>query len=512
MLKIQSEQERRYELFKKANNAKKLSQYLTSPQVMNGELPKIPRLVVIIDEYQNFLESENSNDAILCNKCATLLTKLLGQIRATGISIILISQGVYVERNALNLIDNRYLFRSDPSVLQYAFPNFSGEEMAVDLKKEKHGLVYRTENGGNSKQLFKAAYGGETGKEKQVKFVSKINAKWGNISRELIISGSTDPLPIYNSIAPFVKFDAMERDKKTYYIPIYFGQSALSNELSLFNFADSDFCSYTILGSVGQSRGVETSIGLSFLYALKEFDYEIDKSNLIYLNLNNTQDSRRNPSPFFLYQDQLEDVMTYVTYPDVDEIANQINDLYNDYQSRKVGSSDTLAAPRLIIINSLSFIENVMKDLEKKQDSSMSFDSSSDDILDSSSDDLDSLGDFGNSSVSYDEYDSLSLIDKIKELYLEGYAYDIYVVIHEKRGFSLKESYDFVKMNRVICLDKDEIPYCQVNDSGDTVEIDDLPETYAVLFPDVIKVRPYDFDGSDEEQQFIDKIVEVLKK
>ena len=42
-----------------------------------------------------------------------------------------------------------------------------------------------------------------------------------------------------------------------------------------------------------------------------------------------------------------------------------------------------------------------------------------------------------------------------------------------------------------------------------TEEID-LPDNFAVLFPVVSKVRPYDFDESEKEKEYIRKYVEAL--
>ena len=507
--KIKNEKMRRNYWFTKAG-VNKLSDYQSHPKVLSKQFPSFKRLIVIIDEYQNFLSSAgSSNDSILCNKCADALRFLLADIRNSGISIVLASQEVALSRESRDLIGNRYIFNASPNVLQFALQesSTSGEEMSRELSKEV-GLAYKTTDGGFKKQLFKSAFSGSTGGPEQRMFVKEINEKWGNQQRELIISGDTSPLPIYMSKAPFVRFEKMEQDDD-YNIPVCFGESALSGDLSTFNFVDGDFCSYVILGLIKKARKVEASIGLSFLYDLKQFDYEIEKGCLTYLDLSNTKDARRNPSPFAIYQDDLESVMNYALEPE--EIEAAVNDLYNDFLKRKENSRKSRrgvredSTPRLLIVSSFYDIKSIMEEVSHSDNESVS------EGIVGSEDNLgiDSLGDWGTSPSSSYSGD-LSLEEKIKILYKDGHSYDIYVVLQEKRGSDFKENDDFVKFTKVICLDEEEIHNCLINESGDTVEIDDLPDSFAVLFPVVSKVRPYDFDESEKEKEFIRKYVEAL--
>ena len=496
--KIKAEKEYRHACFAKAG-ANKFNAYHALPDVINHKLPSFPRLVIIIDEYQNFLHSSNAGDAMLVNSCAETLLKLLKDIRSAGISLILSSQNIDIERAALNLIDNRFVFSSAASVLQTAFPDFVGDDMKTELEKEI-GLCYMTNKGGSNKRLFKAAYSGNTGQGQQIEMAKSIINKWGERKKVLVISGDTSPLYLYSSNAPFVKFEKMEQDED-YNIPVFVGQSALSNDLSSFNFTDADFCSYIILGEIKKTRKVEASIGLSFLYTLKQFDYDLDKTCLIYLDLNGTKEAIRNPSPFETYKDELADVMTYAVEPD--EVKSAINDLYEEYLARKERSkkrSRVIETPKLLIASSFSFINEYQEDDEE---ANSGLDGSEEDALAGLDDD------WGESSST--SSDGLTLEEKIKTLYADGFAYSIFVVIQERRASILNKDDEFAKMHMVICLDAEELDKCLLSEGGDSITIDDLPESYAVIYPAVSKIRPFDFDGSSQEKEFIKKYVKEIE-
>ena len=87
---------------------------------------------------------------------------------------------------------------------------------------------------------------------------------------------------------------------------------------------------------------------------------------------------------------------------------------------------------------------------------------------------------------------------------------NIFVVIQERRASSFNKYDRFVNMSKVICCDVNEIENCQINENGGTISISELPANYAILFPNVSKLRPYIFDKSKNEKEYINKLVEVL--
>ena len=503
--KIYKEKEYRNVCFKKVD-AQNITTYSQHPDVKSGKLPRFKRLIVIIDEYQNFLTSSNTSTSILCGKCAALLLSLLKEIRNVGISLILSSQKIDIERDSLEQINNRYIMSSSGSTLQTAFPDFIGDDMNVELSKEK-GLVYKTENGGHKKQLFKAAYGGKIGESRAEKIIASINEKWKAKPNYPAISGSEDPLMVYASNAPFATFTNIYSEEDID-IKVFFGQSALSDDLINISFTDSEACSFALIGSLKKTRPIEASIGLSFLYSLKCMEYEIDRDCVHYLELNNTDTARKFPSPFELYNDELSQFVTYSC--EVDEIANSINSLYEEYLQRKESGRQRRGAikvPRLLIINSYYFLEEISEDYSNQSSGGVSEDPIS---YDESSYDPDAMlaqmaaGDAPSSSG----YDSgLSLAEKVKILYQNGFSYKIYVVIQDTRTSNITKGDDFVDLKKSICCDEKEMENCS------DIPINNLPETYAVLlYPDISKVKPFIYDKTPETKKFINDFVKELNK
>ena len=497
LTRIAEEKEYRNECFKKVNAANLIS-YQNHPDVKSGKYPSFRRTIVIIDEYQNFLQSNDTASQILCNKCSGILLELLSQIRNVGISLVLASQSISIERSALDQINNRYIFSSSANVIQMAFPDHSGDAMNVELNKEK-GLVYKSSNGGINKQLFKAAWSGKTNEKEQKNIANLINEKWNNYSKTLLVSGSEETLPIYKSRAPFVLNEDVEL-REDGLIKNVFGQSALSDSLVSFDFYDSDFCNYLIIGELKKVRNIEASIGLSFLYYLKKYDFNLKEKNLSYVDLNNTNDAKRNKSPFEIYKDEFIDLMNYSF--DTDDIINSINNIYAEYENRKEASKHrnrTIYSPKLMIINSFSLLNDLSSEINNSSAESNNF-GMNDDF------DLEALANDGMGSPS----SNLSLIDKVKEVYSKGFSYSIYIVIQDRRIDNIK-SYDSYNspfdLSKVICCDKNELEKCVPS-----ITITDLPQNYVVFYPNVSKIRPFEFDKSNEEKVFIEKVVEVLTR
>ena len=492
--KIYLEKEYRNKCFGKVN-AQNLISYQKHPDVISGKLPSFKRTVVIIDEYQNFLPSTNTSTMILCNKCAGKLLSLLKEIRNVGISLILSSQGIDIERDALEQINNRYIMRSSASTLQTAFPNFSGDTMNIELNKEK-GLVYKTQNGGDSKQLFKAAYCGKLDEEKAQKIIAEINKKYPSANNDIIISGNPDTLSVVEANAPFVKNTSIDVDEKNS-IFACFGQSALSNQNISLVFNDEDFCNYILIGDLKKTRSIEASIGLSFLYCLKQFNYEISKECLFYLDLNYSSDALRNPSPFDTYKDNFADLMTYSV--EVQDIIDSINRVYEIFKQRKELSrqrSRDIKTPILVLVNSYSCLGEI-KEETNGAGGSMSV-----------MDDLNSLSEMGFGDTGNDS--EISLIDKIKTIYENGHTYNIFMVIQDKRSAYLNKFDNFADYSRVICCDSRELENCLMSENGSSVIINDLPSNYVVMFPQVSKIRPFIFDG--KEKEMINKFCKEISK
>ena len=158
--KISALKEQRNRLFNRAG-ATDFKTYHMSKKVQSGELPRLKRTIVIIDEYQNMLEATGNGSAALAAKCSARLLALLKEIRNAGISIILSSQAICVGREAKDQIFNRIVFSGSENTINSAFETSRSGEMMTDLQQER-GLAYQSEDGGVHATLFKAAWAGKT--------------------------------------------------------------------------------------------------------------------------------------------------------------------------------------------------------------------------------------------------------------------------------------------------------------------------------------------------------------
>lgn len=491
--KLYNEKEQRNKLFIKAG-CSDIRGYMESIPVKTGKLPPLKRLIVIIDEYQNFIDSKDN--PILSNKCNDLLTKLLKEIRSSGISLVLCSQDISLDQECKNQILNKYMFKATPIALSAAFPGADTEDMAKQLQTDI-GLVYKTKDiNGEKNTLFKFAWTGETNKSHQRGIAEQINEKWAKYPYEKpIISGNQEPLLLQEGCADFIKFNKTEIEDEDVITTIV-GQSPLSNLPLGINFSTLEMSSYVILGNMKKARNIEASIGLSFLYALRCQDYDCSEKNLTYIDLSIATDALKYISAFEEYQDTLSDVMNYGSCSDVDKVRQLINDMYDEYQRRIEASKARqriLKTPKLLMINSFS----CLKDYESDEDSNAES-SSGDGLLD----DLNGLISDMNTKKDKDA----TLIDKVVTLYLHGYEQNIFVVLHDRQAKNFDESDRFVDFSRVVCCDSKEIERCLTSVDGSHASVFEIPETYGLLFPNVSKVRPYIFEFNKNMEEYLNKL------
>lgn len=495
--KIQREKERRNELFNRAGNLQNIYNYENSDAVKSGKFPHLKRLVVIIDEYQNFLNGGDIKSAILSQKCQDILTKLLKETRSAGISIILSSQEISIDSDGLNQINNRYIFQSDSRVINTCFSgmDINSDKMHNELSKEK-GLAYKTNDKVNL-TLFKAAYSGETNSETSNRIVSKIKEKYYKYKSNLIISRNEDLLPIYKSDAPFNTFNEI-LDKNNYSICI--GQSALSNDLVSFNLSNSEFTNHLIVGDIKKARNIEASIGLAYLNNLKCKNLNISSKSLYYFDLNNDSNATENPSIFETYKESFKQFMSYVNGEK--DIVSRVNEIYEEFKVRKEKSKSRQkeqSNPLMIILNSYFCLKDISIDNATNS-------TETDIDIDQELDSLDSNNSYNNSNR------KISLIDIIKEIYEEGYRYNIFTIIQDRNSNLFKHNQMF-DLSKVICLNKEEASNCYIDNQHTTANVNDLYKNYVILFSKDIfsKVRPFVYEPSNDLKEYIDSFIGGLK-
>jgi hypothetical protein len=383
--KIRKEKEKRNSLFVAAG-VKDIVEY-------NQKFPEkqIPRLFVVIDEYQVMLEGSGSMPA----KCEEILTALIKEIRSAGISVILSSQACSCGSQILSQINNRVVLKSN-GALEKMIPSLTkGEEQ---LAASPRGSAYFS-NGSNI-SLFRGAYIGDSAGKAD--FANKIRDKYANEKAEVVLSNDEKAYPFGTSHVEKDEIDTLRVD---------YGLSALDNEHLTLDFkAKQPFGNPLLVGPFGKAFDIENAIARNGL--LKE-----DGAN-INLGFFGNQDYG------FAIPNDLKPAKS------MSEIAKQVNDLYDVYQIRVKNRSQGLAEPddkiHILFLNSC--------------DASM---------LDGY--DKESAAALQNPDSPWDNKPTVSLRSKIEDLYRDSFKYRIFIFLHFDSPADLNDFFEYPAKPQLSC-------------------------------------------------------------
>ena len=228
--KISALKEQRNRLFNRAG-ATDFKTYHMSKKVQSGELPRLKRTIVIIDEYQNMLD-----------------TRYQGKKGHMGNVVILSSQAICVGREAKDQIFNRIVFSGSENTINSAFETSRSGEMMNDLQQER-GLAYQSEDGGVHATLFKAAWAGKTNGAEHQRIAKEICDKWANIPvPPMIISGNEAPLLVGEGNSDLCRCVLPEPGDTGYQLVL--GQSFLSDEPVGLELSSGTFSGYVLWRSL----------------------------------------------------------------------------------------------------------------------------------------------------------------------------------------------------------------------------------------------------------------------
>ncbi len=474
--------------------------YHLSNKVKNGELPKLKRTIVIIDEYQNMLEPTGSGNAFLASKCSSMLLALLKEIRNAGISMILSSQAICVGREAKDQIFNRVIFNCSETTINSAFETSHSSEMMNALQQER-GLAYMSEDGGVHTSLFKSAWAGKTNGTHHQATSKDICEKWSSISYEpMIISGNSKELYISsgNSILSNLKYKNLIEEKSSSYVSVI-GQSFLSDEPVSIEFSISDFSSYVIVGELNKTRNIETSIALSFLLELKRNGEKLENT-INYCEVNYTSEGRKHRSPLESMISKLNDIVIF-NKTEID-VANCISNLYDIYQTRRNALKNGVEidiTPHLLIINS---VHNILDfDFENQNDQK--------------DDGKAELSDFDKLLMETETKFSSNknvedCIRQLALLYERGFEQHIFVVLSEREPNYLREVLPrTIRYEKAVYTSKNAMSMAEWSNSRESVSVEELAPNCCIVLPNVSKVRPYNFQNSED---WFEKFVDIIRK
>ena len=85
-------------------------------------------------------------------------------------------------------------------------------------------------------------------------------------------------------------------------------------------------------------------------------------------------------------------------------------------------------------------------------------------------------------------------------------------MIHGRTISAINGEDQFVDTTRVICCDMEEASNCRFEEGVGSISLTGVPPTYAVLFPELSKVRTFAFKYDSQEKKFIDSYKEEMLK
>lgn len=472
--KISTLKEQRNRLFNQAG-ATDFKTYHMSRKVQSGELPRLKRTIVIIDEYQNMLEATGNGSAALAAKCAARLLALLKEIRNAGISIILSSQAICVGREAKDQIFNRIVFCGSENTINSAFETSRSGEMMNDLQQER-GLAYQSEDGGVHASLFKAAWAGKTNGPEHQRIAREICNKWAAVSvPPMIISGNEKPLPVGEGNSELSRCSMPEQQELAVY-RTDIGQSFLSDEPVGLELTSSAFSGYVMLGELPKLRELEASAALSFLQQIRTDGCALEGS-VIYCDLNYTSEGRKYRSPLEGMAPKLHgSVSCLKNEGDAAREITRLHELYHARRDALKAGEDIDLSPRLLIVSSARNILDFAPEQAAPQEGLSAFDRL---LMDTD----------GGAAPRARE-----LTEQLELLYTRGYEQHIFVILSEKEPQRLQELIPRgIRYERAVFCSREALAAADWSSSGEYVSVDTLAANCCVVLPNVSKVRPYQY-------------------
>ena len=452
--------------------------YHQSRKVQNGELPRLKRTIVIIDEYQNMLEPTGNGSAVLAAKCAGRLLGLLKEVRNAGISLVLSSQAICVGREAKDQIFNRIVFSGSENTINSAFETARSAEMMSELQRER-GLAYLSEDGGVHAALFKSAWAGKTNGEEHQATAAAICGKWAALpANPMIISGNPKELQIGTGCSALSRCEAAVPDEDMTVYEAVIGQSFLSDEPVAMEFTSGAFSSYVLIGDLPKVRNIEASAALGFLLELTR-DGCAPTDAVSYCDINYTSEGRKHRSPLEALAPALSGAVDYLK--NESDVADRITALHGLYHTRlealKKGE-DVDMTPRLLIISS---VHNVMEFAWEEASAPAEGLSALDQLL------MDTTPTGGGRQPE-------ELVRQLTLLYERGFEQHIFVIFSERESQRLRELIPRgIRYERGVYCSKDALAAADWSSGGEHISLDELAENCCVVLPNVSKVRPYTY-------------------
>ena len=360
----------RSRLFSKCG-VSELSAYNAHEKVLNNELPKLPVLFFIIDEYNVMLEGDGKRDRNVNRKIVTALTSMIKAVRACGVGILLSGQSVanslLGEEGALAQINTRISLYTNSvegytSLMGGSNVNSRDAKSDVGYLRDKGYSIFTTDAGRTRKQV-RHAYAGNTGCDKQLELAREIRQKWGE--REQLIAGSESKYPVHYD--PKNEFIVGQVNDKRFQIPLGVSSAAMKPQGLEFS-TKQDSMNYFAFADGEQIAKIEQNSIFSFLATVKASKSQTSKVQYLstFESYNLAFDNYLNEFP------KLNDYMEVVLGTDI--IAKKLIDVYSVFEYRRGIASHERKVfdPMFVIFHDIEWLtdsdESWLKAVNKSED------------------------------------------------------------------------------------------------------------------------------------------------
>ena len=291
--------------------------------------PKIPRCLIVIDEYQFLLMNE---------KCVNVLENIARQGRSAGMSLVLVSQDVPTDSGFTKikqLLDHRFAFRGSPENVDRLISGAGKRAAELELQK---GLCFYEANDGRIKSM-RTAFSGDDAKLSEN--IDKIVAKYPGKHRPLQIVGSPKPLTVasMSEISTLPNLQLKKDYLNSGICRFELGRYCITQEPVTY-VANELSTLLVIVGNYLKSKQIATSIITSMLRTLR--DVEDKRGKIVIADLCEQRRLMNLPSPLtdiIRKKSELEDegdetTLEAITCYDSDGFEDMVDYIYGVYEQR----------------------------------------------------------------------------------------------------------------------------------------------------------------------------------
>lgn len=447
---IESIHSERMKLLSK-NNVEDIVQYNNLPSIKGKTDKIIPRVLFVIDEFNTMMMGgvEGDENSMVSDRIATKLFTLLTRIRSTGISILLSGHSTegLNEKHMNNIRTRVALAGYKGSLFDLKYDETDNDKAVLNEK----GKSIISNDLGASKQVVTLAYAGGTSGTRQLALAKLIRQKCEKLgSFPQTVAGSTDVLPItsMNKLKETIKNDEA-LDKYSYLA--YMGVTSTSSIPVAVRFTSEETAFNYLM--TGESRSIalyERNLILGFTYMQKVRNLLTSSPSISYIRISSSlRDNVNELTPYLQYNQINKNVKVVESELDAcNEILN-LHSVFKNREKKKTNNRD----PYLLVVHNVSWIkkESWLDEETSKQEQNLS-----------------GLTDFANMSIeemfememngtnetistpeiSFDEITSDQVLDALKELYAEGYKYNIFIVLSSSIATDFDDYIDYANREK----------------------------------------------------------------